>query len=147
MRLQRDVEQLINQNPQAFPQTAARSHDATLLSCGLRCSLRPAAGADAGGRCRARGRARRRALRRLSRRCGAGLGGGAQPGRDDQHPAPLALQQSCGAARASARRTSGITAGCQLLARVGVGEAYMWTDGVWRRRAAGQAAPVPDYCR
>ena len=41
----------------------------------------------------------------------------------------------------------GITAGCQLLARVGVGEAYMLADGVWRRRAAGQAAPVPDYCR
>ena len=41
----------------------------------------------------------------------------------------------------------GITAGCQLLARVSVGEAYMWADGVWRRRAAGQGAPVPDYCR
>ena len=41
----------------------------------------------------------------------------------------------------------GITAGCQLLARVGVGEAYMWADGGWRRRAAGQSAPVPDYCR
>ena len=41
----------------------------------------------------------------------------------------------------------GVTAGCQLLARVGVGEVYMWADGVWRRRAAGQAAPVPDYCR
>jgi len=41
----------------------------------------------------------------------------------------------------------GITAGCQLLARVRVGEAYMLADGVWRRRAAGQPAPVPDYCR
>ena len=41
----------------------------------------------------------------------------------------------------------GITAGCQLLARVGVGQAYMLTDGVWRRRASGQAAPIPDYCR
>jgi len=41
----------------------------------------------------------------------------------------------------------GITAGCQLLARVAVGQAYMWADGGWRRRAAGQAAPVPDYCR
>ncbi len=41
----------------------------------------------------------------------------------------------------------GITAGCQLLARVSVGEAYMLGDGVWRRRAAGQGAPVPDYCR
>lgn len=41
----------------------------------------------------------------------------------------------------------GITAGCQLLARVGVGQAYMLADGVWRRRAAPQPAPVPDYCR
>jgi uncharacterized protein YdbL (DUF1318 family) len=41
----------------------------------------------------------------------------------------------------------GITAGCQLLARVAVGQAYMWADGGWRRRAAGQTAPVPDYCR
>jgi uncharacterized protein YdbL (DUF1318 family) len=41
----------------------------------------------------------------------------------------------------------GITAGCQLLARVGVGEAYMWADGAWRRRVAGQSAPIPDYCR
>jgi len=41
----------------------------------------------------------------------------------------------------------GITAGCQLLARVGVGQMYMLGDGSWRRRAAGQAAPVPDYCR
>jgi len=41
----------------------------------------------------------------------------------------------------------GITAGCQLFARVEVGQAYMWNDGVWRRRGAGQAAPVPGYCR
>ena len=52
---------------------------------------------------------------------------------------------------ASSRRVSaqevGITAGCTLLARVAVGEVYMLQDGVWRRRAAGQAAPTPDYCR
>lgn len=41
----------------------------------------------------------------------------------------------------------GITAGCQLLSRVGIGEAYMLGDGQWRRRAAGQGAPAPDYCR
>jgi uncharacterized protein YdbL (DUF1318 family) len=41
----------------------------------------------------------------------------------------------------------GITAGCQLLARVGVGEAYVSADGAWRRRVVGQPAPVPDYCR
>ena len=33
------------------------------------------------------------------------------------------------------------------LARVGVGEAYLSADGAWRRRVAGQPAPVPDYCR
>ena len=41
----------------------------------------------------------------------------------------------------------GVTAGCQLLARVAVGEAYLWNDGAWRRRAPGQPAPVPSYCR
>jgi uncharacterized protein YdbL (DUF1318 family) len=40
----------------------------------------------------------------------------------------------------------GLTAGCQLMARVAVGEAYLWSDGVWRRRAAGAPAPVPPYC-
>lgn len=40
----------------------------------------------------------------------------------------------------------GITAGCTLLGRVRVGEAYMLSDGQWRRRAQGQPAPVPDYC-
>lgn len=40
----------------------------------------------------------------------------------------------------------GITAGCALLARVQVGEAYVLSDGVWRRRGPGQPAPVPDYC-
>ena len=41
----------------------------------------------------------------------------------------------------------GITAGCQLLQRVQVGEAYMLSDGAWRRRSAGQAPSLPDYCR
>lgn len=40
----------------------------------------------------------------------------------------------------------GITAGCTLLRRVRVGEPYLLSDGAWRRRLAGQAAPVPDYC-
>lgn len=40
----------------------------------------------------------------------------------------------------------GITAGCQLLARVGVGQAYLLPNEGWRRRGAGQPAPVPDYC-
>ena len=41
----------------------------------------------------------------------------------------------------------GMTAGCTLLSRVSVGEVYMLTDGAWRRRAPGQPAAVPDYCR
>jgi uncharacterized protein len=41
----------------------------------------------------------------------------------------------------------GVTAGCQLLARVSAGEAYLLADGAWRRRAPGQGAPLPDYCR
>ena len=41
----------------------------------------------------------------------------------------------------------GITAGCELLARVGVGEAYLLPDRAWRRRSPGQGAPLPPYCR
>lgn len=41
----------------------------------------------------------------------------------------------------------GITATCTLMATVGVGEYYLPGDGGWRRRAPGQAAPVPAYCR
>lgn len=41
----------------------------------------------------------------------------------------------------------GITAGCTLLARVAVGESYMLSDGQWRRRGAGDPAPVPEYCK
>lgn len=51
---------------------------------------------------------------------------------------------------ASARRVSpqevGITAGCQLLARVATGEAYILSDGIWRRRGLGQPVPTPAYC-
>jgi uncharacterized protein YdbL (DUF1318 family) len=41
----------------------------------------------------------------------------------------------------------GMATGCQLLRELPAGEAYMLSDGVWRRRAAGQAVPLPDYCR
>ncbi|HUE79500.1 MAG TPA: DUF1318 domain-containing protein [Sphingomicrobium sp.] len=44
-------------------------------------------------------------------------------------------------------QAAGIATGCQLLARIEVGQAYMWADGQWRRRLAGQPAPVPSYCR
>ncbi len=40
----------------------------------------------------------------------------------------------------------GIAAGCELLAEVGVGQAYMLKDGKWRRRMPGHPAPVPSYC-
>ena len=57
------------------------------------------------------------------------------------------LYSNLAAGRGVSPQDVAITAGCQLLARVGVGESYMWADGVWRRRSAGQAAPLPDYCR
>jgi hypothetical protein len=57
------------------------------------------------------------------------------------------LYSRLAASKGASPQDVGITAGCQLLARVGVGEAYMLADGVWRRRAAGQGAPVPAYCR
>ena len=41
----------------------------------------------------------------------------------------------------------GVTAGCELLGRVAAGQSYMLGDGKWRRRLAGQPAPIPDYCR
>jgi len=56
------------------------------------------------------------------------------------------LYSNLAASKGVSPQDVGITAGCQLLARVAVGEAYMWADGTWRRRAPGQS-PVPDYCR
>jgi uncharacterized protein len=41
----------------------------------------------------------------------------------------------------------GIATGCELLARIRVGEAYMLSDGTWHRRLPGQRAPAPDRCR
>jgi uncharacterized protein len=41
----------------------------------------------------------------------------------------------------------GMATACELFAQLPVGEAYMLEDGIWRRRAAGQPAPVPAYCR
>jgi hypothetical protein len=41
----------------------------------------------------------------------------------------------------------GLTAACALIGQLPVGQSYMLSDGVWRRRAAGQPAPTPDYCR
>ena len=57
------------------------------------------------------------------------------------------LYSRLAASKGASPQDVGITAGCQLLAGVGTGEAYMLSDGAWRRRLANQAAPVPDYCR
>jgi uncharacterized protein len=57
------------------------------------------------------------------------------------------LYNNLAASRGVSPSDVGITAGCQLLARVTVGQAYLLNDGTWRHRAAGQPAPVPDYCR
>lgn len=39
-----------------------------------------------------------------------------------------------------------VATGCELLGRLSAGQSYMLKDGVWRRLAAGQSAPHPDYC-
>jgi uncharacterized protein YdbL (DUF1318 family) len=41
----------------------------------------------------------------------------------------------------------GLATACELFAQLPVGEAYLLNDNVWRRRAPGQTAPVPNYCR
>ena len=41
----------------------------------------------------------------------------------------------------------GLTAACQLLGTVGVGERYMLSDNIWRVRNGGEPTPTPDYCR
>jgi len=40
----------------------------------------------------------------------------------------------------------GMATACQLLSQLPVGQAYMLSDGAWRRRAAGQTIALPDYC-
>jgi uncharacterized protein len=57
------------------------------------------------------------------------------------------LYANLGAQKRVSPQEVGITAGCQLLARVQVGEVYLLADGVWRRRAAGQKVQMPEYCR
>lgn len=58
-----------------------------------------------------------------------------------------ALYSGLAAQRGASRAEVGITAGCELLASVAAGEAYLLGDNVWRRRAPGEAVPVPNYCR
>jgi len=57
------------------------------------------------------------------------------------------LYSNLAASRGASPQEVGITAGCQLLARVQVGQAYLLAGGQWRRRLPGQPPPVPDYCR
>ncbi len=57
-----------------------------------------------------------------------------------------ALYSDLAARRGVSPQEVGVTAACQLLARVQVGESYMLADGQWRRRLSGQRAPHPDYC-
>jgi len=57
-----------------------------------------------------------------------------------------ALYSQLASRRGVAPGDVGVTAGCELLARVAVGEPYMLSDGQWRRRSPGQSAPIPDYC-
>ena len=57
------------------------------------------------------------------------------------------LYSNLAASRGASPAEAGIAAGCALLARVDLGEVYLWPDGKWRRRAPGQPPPVPGYCR
>jgi uncharacterized protein YdbL (DUF1318 family) len=57
-----------------------------------------------------------------------------------------ALYSELGARRSVSPQDVGVTAGCELLRRVAVGEAYLLADNRWRRRAATDGPPVPDYC-
>ena len=56
------------------------------------------------------------------------------------------MYSNLAASRGVSPQEVGITAGCQLLQRVQVGEAYLLSDGQWRRRQAGQGSVAPDYC-
>jgi uncharacterized protein YdbL (DUF1318 family) len=58
-----------------------------------------------------------------------------------------ALYSNLATRRGASPQEVGITAGCQLLARVSAGQAYMLSDGMWRRRLSGQSVPLPSYCR
>lgn len=57
-----------------------------------------------------------------------------------------ALYSDLAARRGVAAQDVGVAAACALLGRVAVGEVYLLSEGQWRRRAAGEAAPRPAYC-
>jgi len=57
------------------------------------------------------------------------------------------LYSSLASKKGASPQEVGITAGCQLLMRVQVGQVYLLSDGIWRRRGPSEGAPVPTYCR
>lgn len=57
------------------------------------------------------------------------------------------LYTDLGGRRGVGPQEVGIATGCELLARVQVGQAYLLPDNVWRRRPAGQPPALPAYCR
>lgn len=57
-----------------------------------------------------------------------------------------ALYTNLAARRGVTLETAALATGCELLTRVGVGQAYMLQDRVWRRRAPGQQLAQPSYC-
>jgi len=77
---------------------------------------------------------------------GAPLSGQARMQADTINIRRRALYSGLAQKRGVSPQEIGITAGCTLLGRVDVGESYLLGDGRWRRRQAGEPAPVPDYC-
>lgn len=41
----------------------------------------------------------------------------------------------------------GIATACELIPTLPAGQFYMLSDGVWRRRIAGQPVALPSYCK
>lgn len=57
-----------------------------------------------------------------------------------------ALYTNLATRRGVTLETASTATGCELLLRVGVGQAYMLQDKVWRVRAPGQRLVQPAYC-
>lgn len=57
-----------------------------------------------------------------------------------------ALYIDLGNRRGVSPQEVGIAAACQILPRLGVGAAYLLSDGVWRRRATENQRITPEYC-
>lgn len=57
-----------------------------------------------------------------------------------------ALYSNLARQRGVAPEDVGVTAGCELLNRVAIGEVYLLQDGAWHRRDPGEGAVRPSYC-